>query len=397
LKKISAAMPIVEPDIAAVLGYGLDLEDGSGASMSTEAHSRRDFLAGAAAAEASGVSGMAELSAVSAFATTPTQATRALVATSRSLDCSIGIVVCIPSFRRPQHLRLTLESLARQRTGRRFAVVIVENDASKSESAPVAAEFLASGRLAGLCVVEPQQGNCHAINAAFETALATFPAATSLLMIDDDEIASPDWLELMVSASETAGIDLVGGPVQPNFNDPAKRGLRNHPAFRPAYDTSGPVPIIYGCGNCLIKRSVFARLGDPAFDLRFNFLGGGDTDFFVRCRQAGMKFHWVAEAVITETVPDSRTHPGWLVLRGFRIGAINYHIEVKAARTVWSRMRLVAKMFAMLPLSLFRAGRLVVTEPRTVIALHPITVAAGSALAAIGIEPQPYKASKMVS
>jgi glycosyltransferase involved in cell wall biosynthesis len=347
--------------------------------MSIGTHSRRDMPAGATPVAA------------------PVVSARALVATSPSLDRSVGIVVCIPSFRRPQHLRLTLESLVRQRTGRRFAVVIVENDASRSESAPVAAEFLASGRLAGLCMVEPRQGNCHAINAAFETALATFPEATSLLMIDDDEIASPDWLELMVRASEDTRVDLVGGPVQPNFDDPGKRELRRHPAFRPAYDTSGPVPVIYGCGNCLIKRSVFARLGDPAFDLRFNFLGGGDTDFFVRCRQAGMKFHWVAEAVITETVPDSRTHPGWLVLRGFRIGAINYHIEVKAARTVWSRIRLIAKMLAMLPLSLFRAGRLALTEPKSVIALHPMTVAAGSALAAIGIEPQPYKASKIVS
>ena len=70
--------------------------------------------------------------------------------------------------------------------------------------------------------------------------------------------------------------------------------------------------MIYGCGNCLITRAVFERLGDPAFDLRFNFLGGGDTDFFVRCRQAGMKFHWAAEALITETVPPSRTSPaGW--------------------------------------------------------------------------------------
>jgi hypothetical protein len=142
---------------------------------------------------------------------------------------------------------------------------------------------------------------------------------------------------------------------------------------------------------------VFARLADPAFDLRFNFLGGGDTDFFVRCRQAGMKFHWAAEATISETVPDSRTNPGWLALRGLRIGAINYHIEVKTARTSWSRARLIAKMFAMLPLSLFRAGRLVLTEHKSIIALHPITVAAGSVLAAVGIEPQPYKASKIVS
>ena len=41
---------------------------------------------------------------------------RALAAISGSLDSSIGTVVCIPCFRRPQHLRLTLESLAGQRT-----------------------------------------------------------------------------------------------------------------------------------------------------------------------------------------------------------------------------------------------------------------------------------------
>ena len=321
---------------------------------------------------------------------------RELVATSGPLDPSIGIVVCIPSFRRPQHLRSTLQSLADQRTGRRFAVVVVDNDALRREGVPVAIHFFRSGTIPGLCVVEPRQGNCHAINAAFETALATFPAATKLLMIDDDEIAAPEWLERMVDAADATGADLVGGPVLPDFDDEMKGGLRRHPAFRPAYDASGPVPIIYGCGNCLITRAVFERLADPAFDLKFNFLGGGDTNFFVRCRQAGMRFHWAADAVITETVPRSRTNPGWLVVRGLRIGAINYHIEVKAARTLWSRARLLAKMFAMLPLSLIRAGRLVVTEHKAIIALHPMTVAAGSALAAIGIEPQPYKASKIV-
>jgi GT2 family glycosyltransferase len=325
-----------------------------------------------------------------------TDTSRELAATSGPLDPSIGIVVCIPSFRRPQHLRLTLDSLANQRTDRRFAVVLVENDASKRESVPVAIEFFWTGNIPGLCIVEPRQGNCHAINAAFETALATFPAATKLLMIDDDEIASPDWLERMVDAAEATGADLVGGPVQPNFDDELKRGLRRHPAFRPAYDESGPVPVIYGCGNCLITRRVFETLADPAFDLKFNFLGGGDTDFFVRCRQAGMKFHWAADAVITETVPHSRTSPGWLVVRGLRIGAINYHIEVKAARTYLARAKLLAKMLAMLPLSLIRAGRLVFSEQKPIIALHPMTVAAGSALAAIGIEPQPYKASKIV-
>ena len=344
-----------------------------------------------------GVSGTAASSAVSGFATPLPHVSRALVASSLPHDPSIAVVVCIPCFRRPQHLRLTLESLANQRTARRFAVVIVENDAWGCGSVPVATEFLATARFSGLCVVEPRQGNCHAINAAFETALRSFPLATSFLMIDDDEIASPDWLERMLRTAEVTGADVVGGPVLPNFDDANKRGLGRHPAFRPAYDESGPVPVIYGCGNCLITRPVFTRLGDPAFDIRFNFLGGGDTDFFVRCARAGVKFHWAAEAVISETVPAGRTHPGWLALRGLRIGAINYHVQRKATRSAWSRIRLLAKILALLPLSLVRAGGLLFTEPGALIALHPIVVAAGSALAAIGVEPQPYKASKISS
>ena len=322
---------------------------------------------------------------------------RAVVAVSPALDQTVGIVVCIPSFRRPKHLRLTLESVAGQRTDRRFAVVVVENDASASESVPVAAEFLRDGKLAGLCVIEPSQGNCFAINAAFETALANFPSAIHFLMIDDDEIASPDWLERMVCAAETTGAEVIGGPVWQRFGDPVKQELQRHPAFRPAYEASGPVPLIYGCGNCLITRPVFAKLGNPAFDLRFNFLGGGDVDFFFRCRLAGMKFHWAAEATITESVPDNRTQARWLALRGLRIGAINYRVRSKSARTPWSRVALVVKTLAMLPLSLLRAGELVLTQRRVLTALHPIAVAAGSALAAVGVEPEPYKASKIVS
>jgi GT2 family glycosyltransferase len=325
------------------------------------------------------------------------RALRALVAVSKALDPGIDTVICIPCFRRPDHLRRTLQSLAGQRTSRRFAVVMVENDASKSESVPVATEYLASGKLTGLCVIEPRQGNCYAINAAFETALQTFPMATSLLMIDDDEIASKDWLEQMLRTAEATGAEIVGGPVFPEFEEERKRGLQRHPAFAPAYDASGPVPGIYGCGNCLIRRAVFERLGTPAFDIRFNFLGGGDTDFFYRCKRLGMHFHWVAEAAISETVPQSRTSLKWLVTRGLRIGAINYHVQRKATPTPWLRAKLTAKLLAALPLSLVYAVYAVLTERKGTIAMHPVTVAIGSALAAFGLEPQPYKASKIVS
>ena len=44
---------------------------------------------------------------------------------------------------------------------------------------------------------------------------------------------------------------------------------------------------------------------------------------------------------------------------------------------------------------LVRAVGLFVREHQALIALHPVIVAIGSASAALGIEPQPYKASKI--
>lgn len=106
-------------------------------------------------------------------------------------------VVCVPTFKRPEHLVQTLASLARQRTGLRFAVVVVDNDGASQAGSAAAEAVFAKGPLQGQCVVEQRQGNCSAINRAFTTALAAYPDTRYFLMIDDDELAQPDWLERM--------------------------------------------------------------------------------------------------------------------------------------------------------------------------------------------------------
>lgn len=304
----------------------------------------------------------------------------------------VDAVVCIPTFRRPEHLVRTLDSLARQRTDRRFAVLVVENDAAGQAGHAAATKVFAHGPLQGRCVVEPRQGNCFAINRAFASALSTHPECRYFLMIDDDELAEPDWLERMVAAAQRTGAGIVGGPVQPRFGPGARAGLDRHPAFAPAYDTSGPVPLIYGSGNCLITRRTFAQLGMPPFDTGYNFLGGGDTDFFVRARRAGISAYWVADAVITETVPPARTRLQWLAARGLRVGAINYRIERKHAAGGLAHAALSAKSFAVLGFSVVRGLVALVRTREPTIALHPILVALGRFLAVLGIEPQQYRA-----
>jgi glycosyltransferase involved in cell wall biosynthesis len=313
-----------------------------------------------------------------------------ILCSSAHLD-HVEIVVCIPTFRRPASLRRTLQSLAEQRTQFDFGCVVVENDAANREGAAVAAEFIESGPLLGFCVLEPRPGNCMAINCAFTTACQLFPQARYLAMIDDDEFASGEWLACLVTTADRTGVDVVGGPVFPQFELPSKAYLAKHPSFEPPYDRSGRVPIIYGTGNCLIRRTVFERLETPLFDLSFNYLGGGDTDFFSRCRAIGLQFYWDHSAAIFEHVPLRRTRFSWLAARGLRIGAINYLVERKRAKNTSRRVAIACKSLAMLCLSSLRVPVLLVTSPVSIAAIHPLLIASGRLLASLGAVPEQYR------
>jgi glycosyltransferase involved in cell wall biosynthesis len=315
---------------------------------------------------------------------------RILTSTAHLDSVEVRIVVCIPTFRRPASLRRTLQSLADQRTQFGFGCVIVENDSGNREGAAVAAEFIESGLLLGFCVLEARPGNCMAINCAFTAAREVFPHARYLAMIDDDEFASDDWLAHLVETAERSRADVVGGPVFPRFELPSKAHLAKHPSFQPPYESSGKVPIIYGTGNCLIRRTVFERLETPLFDLSFNYLGGGDTDFFSRCRAIGLEFYWDQSAVVFECIPRRRTRLSWLAARGLRIGAINYLVERKRAKNSSDRMAVACKSLAILCLSSLRVPVLLITSPVAIAAIHPLLVACGRLLASVGAFPKQY-------
>jgi GT2 family glycosyltransferase len=302
----------------------------------------------------------------------------------------VEAVVCVPTFRRPDMLARTLQSLAEQKTRVRFAVLVVENDSAGREGFFVAARILGGGRLRGHVVVEPAQGNVHAINRAFATALAQYQDARYFLMIDDDEIAAPDWLDKMISAAHENDCDIVGGPVLPIFAEGTQRH-RDHPVFQPAYSTSGRVNMIYGSGNCLITRAAFQRLGS-LFDPRFNFLGGGDTEFFTRARLAGLRFFWSQEAVVQEIVGAERVRRAWILQRGLRIGAINYCIDRLAARSNIARLKVSTKNAGVVVFAAYKSLRLLLAGSSPLETLHPLVIALGRWLAAFGVYPEQYRA-----
>ncbi len=308
---------------------------------------------------------------------------------------SVEAVICIPTFRRPEGVARTLQSLLAQKGDVRFAVVVVENDAENQVGAASALKLLDGSGIPSLVVIETRQGNCHAINRAFTEARERFASAQHFLMIDDDEIASPEWLAQMVSTANRTGARIIGGPVIRQFDVPVSEAVSLHPLYGFISGPTRQVPVIHGTGNCLIHRDVFTRLEPMLFDVAFNFLGGGDMDFFARCRTAGFIFWWCEEAVIHETVAVERTKPRWIMRRSIRTGSINYVIDSKRMAGPAVVAKLQAKNVVSLGLSIFKAIGLLVRTRHLLPATHPILMSIGRITASFGFLPVPYKASEI--
>ncbi|RWO04098.1 MAG: glycosyltransferase [Mesorhizobium sp.] len=305
---------------------------------------------------------------------------------------AVEAVVTLPTFKRAEQLLATLASLKAQETGRRFAIIVIENEAEARAGARAALPLFEGGDIPGMVIVAHERGNCSAYNAGWQTAILHFPDFSHLLVIDDDEIADPQWLERMCHAAETIGADIVGGPQMPVFADAAHASWAEHPVFAPPYRQSGRVPALYSSGNLLVGRNVLTAMGPPFLDLKFNFMGGGDSDFLSRAAQAGFVLGWCAEAQVHETVPARRIEADWIRARSLRNGVISTLVEKKKrAGTPFAGTRVFLKSLALLAVSPFRGAARLARTGSLATALYPIHVAVGRVLAEFGYANEQYR------
>ncbi len=304
---------------------------------------------------------------------------------------AVELVVTIPTFKRPEHLILTLKSVLNQSTKRPYAIVVMDNHAEAGEGAKVAAALLQQQNIPAVVILAHRRGNCAAYNAGFHTALEQFPEAQWVQVIDDDEIASPSWLDTMVAVAADNNADFVGAPQHPIFQDGGDQAWAQHPVFRPPYRESGPVPILYSSGNVLIRTALLRRHGYPWLDERFNFLGGGDSDFYSRCRESGASFAWAHRAGVDETTPRRRTELSWLNSRSLRNGSISALIQRKAANSASDHAKRLVKSLVLLAASPYRSLTLFVKTRSATMALNPMNVAVGRLLMEFGFANEQYR------
>ncbi len=237
----------------------------------------------------------------------------------------LQVAVCIASFRRPDRLAVLLVSLARQRFSQvpapDWRVIVIDNDADGS--ARPACDAFTAVRLD--YVREPRQGLSYARNAAIVAALDL----DVLAFIDDDEIASEQWLDSLLKVRADSGAEAVVGSVTYVLPETAPAWVQRGGFFKslPLLG-DGTEALARGSHNLMLACDFLRRSG-MRFDLRFNRAGGEDEFFFrTAIRAHGLRVAAAPAAVVEETVPANRVTLGWLLRRKFRYGNTLARCEV---------------------------------------------------------------------
>jgi glycosyltransferase involved in cell wall biosynthesis len=207
--------------------------------------------------------------------------------------------VIIPSHNRRELLHACLDSLEHQRAPAASFEVVAVLDGSTDGTAETVSQLTPSFELSVL--TQPRAGASVARNAGAERARGRV-----LLFVDDDTTASPSLVSAHLAAHDTqeriAGVGVIARRIPADadrfarLRAEASRAHYDHLLMRPARYLD-----LYG-GNCSVSRSLFAEIEGFSVDLPVL----NDLEFAYRLREAGARFVFVPDAVVTE----ERRH-GW--------------------------------------------------------------------------------------
>ena len=246
------------------------------------------------------------------------------------------IDICLCTFRRPQ-VEATLRSLANLITKPEWSIRVIVADNDDTPSAQILVESTAAATGLNLTYLHaPSRNISLARNACLDAATAHFIA-----FLDDDEIATPEWLMVLLSTITSSNADIVLGPVRALYPEscPAWMKKGDFHATRPVWEQQHIITG-YTCNVIMRKDAV----GTLRFLPELGRSGGEDTAFFTQLYKAGHRIAFAPEAWLTEIIPADRARLSWLLKRRFRAGQTHattlqahssaFHLILRALATI---------------------------------------------------------------
>jgi glycosyltransferase involved in cell wall biosynthesis len=192
----------------------------------------------------------------------------------------------MPVLNEEEYVGEQLAALARQTYEGAWELVVVDNGCTDRSLETV---HSLAGQLPSVMVVDAT--SCRGLSYAKNLGIA-WANGDLYAFCDADDVATPGWLEALVSAAAHA--DVVGGAFDfTTLNDPLRQ------AWRPETPSDGLeigfsyLPYVPG-GNCAVWASVALALG---WNETFGY-GGDDQDFSWRAQLASYRLAFAGEAVV---------------------------------------------------------------------------------------------------
>src|SRR5688572_16665729 len=245
-----------------------------------------------------------------------------------NLQPIVTIILC--TYNRAPSLRLALQSLVSQSFEKSaYEIVVVDNASTDNTSALIKAFQRDNSSSDITLVVESKQGLAYARNTGCKMARGHY-----LAFIDDDCIASEDWLQALVDCYEHVKPLpwSVGGPILPRYDSPRPRW------FKDSYetDTWGDQPRFLlngesftGC-NMSFRKEVIEQFG--GFDADFGMKGDNlalaeETQLFQKIWSAAGKAcncYYTPRAVVYHTIDPYKMTVAYQLKRAFSSGQASW-------------------------------------------------------------------------
>ena len=224
------------------------------------------------------------------------------------------VSIIIPNYEHKQELKVCLDSIYEKSTYKNFEIILVENNSKSDEIFAYYKEIQEKWPNLKV-VVWDSYFNYSAIN----NFGAKFASGEHLLLLNNDtEVISPDWIQEMLMYSQRSDVGAVGAKLYYPDDTIQHAGLgiglltlaghlhrnfdRNHPGYMGrliyAQNLSG---VTAAC--VMIRRTVWEQVGglDETFEVAFN-----DVDLCMRIRKAGYLIVWTPFAELYHYESKSR-------------------------------------------------------------------------------------------